>query len=332
MPSPPGPEIGWSGGTNFPRGERSTATWGPADQARLLSASPTANPVGTRARHEHDRDNRPFAHRRFGAAGAGRRACAGGRAVDRRPRPGPGPAGAARPEAGPSSSTPRRGRASCRRPSSATATGSTSFAARSPRLRNRVATVQAQLEATKAELKRDKARLELLRARLKRALKVLRERLVAIYETSEPDAMTVILNSKGFDDLLNRYEYLRRVHDQDTSIAERVRDLRNQAEDTVARVRAARDEIAAKQAELEQHPGGARGAPGRPGRRPPAGPAGAGAGPGHQAAARGRRQRPPGPDPGPAPGRPGRPGRPDDPGGPRRPGRGRRAPRASSGR
>ena len=119
-------------------------------------------------------------------------------------------------------------------------------------LRNRVATVQAQLEETKAELKRDKARLELLRARLKRALKVLRERLVAIYETSEPDAMTVILDSKGFDDLLNRYEYLRRVHDQDTSIAERVRDLRDQAQETVARVRAARDEIAAKQAELER--------------------------------------------------------------------------------
>ncbi len=119
-------------------------------------------------------------------------------------------------------------------------------------LRDRVQTVQAQLAATKAELKRDKARLELLRARLKRALKVLRERLVAIYETSEPDAMTVILNSKGLDDLLSRAEYLRRVHDQDTAIAERVRDLRNQAADTVARVRAARDEIAAKQAELEQ--------------------------------------------------------------------------------
>ncbi len=119
-------------------------------------------------------------------------------------------------------------------------------------LRSRVATVQAQLAATKAELKRDKARLALLRARLKRALKVLRQRLVAIYESSEPDAMTVILSSKGFDDLLNRYEYLRRIHDQDTSIAERVRGLRNEAEDTVARVRAARDEIAAKQAELEQ--------------------------------------------------------------------------------
>jgi murein DD-endopeptidase MepM/ murein hydrolase activator NlpD len=119
-------------------------------------------------------------------------------------------------------------------------------------LRNRQATVEDQLAKTKAELKRDKARLELLRARLKRSLEVLRGRLVAIYESNQPDALTVILNSKGFDDMLNRYEYLRRVQSQDTSIAERVRTLRNQAEDTVSRVRAARNEIAAKKAELER--------------------------------------------------------------------------------
>jgi peptidoglycan DL-endopeptidase CwlO len=119
-------------------------------------------------------------------------------------------------------------------------------------LRNRQATVREQLAKTKAELKRDKAQLKLLEARLKRALQVLRQRLVAIYESSQPDAVTVILNSKGFDDLLNRYEYLRRVQDQDDSIATRVRGLRNQTRDTVGRVRSARDSIAAKQAELER--------------------------------------------------------------------------------
>ncbi len=60
----------------------------------------------------------------------------------------------------------------------------------------------------------------------------------------------MILNSKGFDDLLSRYEYLKRIQSQDTSIAERVRSLRDQTKDTVERVRAARDEIAAKRAEL----------------------------------------------------------------------------------
>jgi murein DD-endopeptidase MepM/ murein hydrolase activator NlpD len=117
-------------------------------------------------------------------------------------------------------------------------------------LRNREALVQAELDKKEAELKQARDRLARLRIRLKRSLEVLEERLVAIYESSQPDMLTVILNSKGFDDLLSRYEYLKRIQSQDTSIAERVRSLRDQTKDTVERVRAARDEIAAKRAEL----------------------------------------------------------------------------------
>jgi murein DD-endopeptidase MepM/ murein hydrolase activator NlpD len=117
-------------------------------------------------------------------------------------------------------------------------------------LRNREAIVQAELNKKEAELKQAKDRLAVLRVRLKRSLKVLRERLVAIYESSRPDTVTVILNSNGFDDLLSRYEYLERIQSEDTSIAERVRNLRNDTKDTVERVRAARNEIAAKRAEL----------------------------------------------------------------------------------
>jgi len=117
-------------------------------------------------------------------------------------------------------------------------------------LRNREAIVQAELNKKEAELKRAKDRLAVLRVRLKRSLKVLRERLVAIYESSRPDELTVILSSKGFDDLLSRYEYLQRIQSQDTSIAERVRNLRDETKDTVEQVRAARNEIAAKRAEL----------------------------------------------------------------------------------
>ena len=117
-------------------------------------------------------------------------------------------------------------------------------------LRNREAIVQAELNKKEAELKQAKDRLAVLRVRLKRSLRVLRERLVAIYESSSPDALTVILNSDGFDELLSRYEYLQRIQSEDTSIAERVRNLRDKTKDTVERVRAARDEIAAKRAEL----------------------------------------------------------------------------------
>src|SRR5919109_1866137 len=119
-------------------------------------------------------------------------------------------------------------------------------------LRNRQASLEAELRQTQAELQRARDRLEVLRARLKRALRALRQRLVAIYKSSPPDMLTVILNSKGFDDLLNRYEYLSRIQSQDASIADRVRGLRDQTKKTVDRVRAARDAIAARKAELER--------------------------------------------------------------------------------
>jgi peptidoglycan DL-endopeptidase CwlO len=119
-------------------------------------------------------------------------------------------------------------------------------------LRNREAIVQAQLNRKEAQLKQAKRRLEVLRLKLKRSLRVLKQRLVAIYESSQPDVITVILNAHGFNDLMNRYEYLKRVQSQDSSIATRVRDLRNQTKDTVVTVRAARDAIAAKRAELRR--------------------------------------------------------------------------------
>jgi murein DD-endopeptidase MepM/ murein hydrolase activator NlpD len=119
-------------------------------------------------------------------------------------------------------------------------------------LRNREAIVQEQLDQVKARLRREKHRLDQLRHHLRRSLNALRNRLVAIYRSDEPDVLTVILSSDGFDDLVNRYEYLRRIQERDSSIVDRVRFLRNDSRDTVERIEAARDEIAAKKAELER--------------------------------------------------------------------------------
>jgi peptidoglycan DL-endopeptidase CwlO len=119
-------------------------------------------------------------------------------------------------------------------------------------LQNQIAIVETQLQKKEAELKEAKARLVELRAHLKRSLRVLQQRLVDIYESNNPDAMTVILSAHGFNDLLSRYDYLQRIQSQDTSIAVRVKRLRDQEKETVDRVRAARDAIAAKQAELER--------------------------------------------------------------------------------
>ncbi|HSI81510.1 MAG TPA: peptidoglycan DD-metalloendopeptidase family protein [Solirubrobacterales bacterium] len=117
-------------------------------------------------------------------------------------------------------------------------------------LRNREAIVAARLEEVKARLAAERERLEALRKRLRRSIKVLSDRLVAIYKSDEPDALTVILNSDGFSDLLERYEYLRRIEEQDSAVVDRVRTLRDQTRETVERIEAHRNEIEARQAEL----------------------------------------------------------------------------------
>jgi murein DD-endopeptidase MepM/ murein hydrolase activator NlpD len=81
---------------------------------------------------------------------------------------------------------------------------------------------------------------------------VLKERLVAIYEAGTPDVLTVLLQSDGFSDLLERTEYLNRIEDQDNAVIDRVRDLRDQTRDTVDRLRVVKNRIAAKGRELER--------------------------------------------------------------------------------
>ena len=119
-------------------------------------------------------------------------------------------------------------------------------------LRNREAIVAEELAETEAQLDTEKDHLDSLRERLGRSLNILSKRLVEIYKSDQPDALTVILDSDGFDDLVSRYDYLNRIQDQDAGIVDRVRGLRDETEDLVGEIRNARDEIAAKKAELER--------------------------------------------------------------------------------
>ena len=119
-------------------------------------------------------------------------------------------------------------------------------------LRNREAVAAAELAAKQAELSAAQSRLESLRARLQSAIRILEARLVALYKSSDPDVLTVLLSSHGFDDLLERTEYFQRIDDQDNEIVSRVRDFRNQMQETVNTVKAARNAIAERKAELER--------------------------------------------------------------------------------
>jgi murein DD-endopeptidase MepM/ murein hydrolase activator NlpD len=118
-------------------------------------------------------------------------------------------------------------------------------------LRNKEAAVAAQLAQKQAELEQAQARLEYLKQRLREAIRILENRLVAIYESNEPDLITVLLQSHGFDDLIARTQYMQTLQSQDNDIVARVRSLRNEMQVTVNTVRAARDQIAARKQELE---------------------------------------------------------------------------------
>ena len=124
-------------------------------------------------------------------------------------------------------------------------------------VRERLAAKQAELDRAVAELDTAKRRLAVVRARLKRALVTLRERLVAIYETGTPDMLSLIVGADGYDDLIDRTEYLDRIRGMDEAVVGRVRDLRDEVKSTVARLRgaklrieAARDAIAVEEQAL----------------------------------------------------------------------------------
>lgn len=117
-------------------------------------------------------------------------------------------------------------------------------------LRTREAAVQDELDQAEAELEAEQHDLRILRERLDRTVKALEDRLVDIYKADEPSAVSIVLESDGYDDALSRYEYLQRIQDQNSEIVGRVRELRDDTAATVERVRSTRDSIAAKKAEL----------------------------------------------------------------------------------
>ena len=77
---------------------------------------------------------------------------------------------------------------------------------------------RGELERLRSDLRSERARLVRLRSRLDETRRVLRSRLVEIFKAGKPDLVTVILNSDGFADLLERSEFIARISDQDRRI------------------------------------------------------------------------------------------------------------------
>jgi len=117
-----------------------------------------------------------------------------------------------------------------------------------------LAAKQAELDEATAKLAADKRHLAVVRARLHRALRVLSDRLVAIYEAGSPDMLNVVLESASWSEVTTRADYVGRVQEYDDAVATRVKGLRDEARAAVKRmtavrlqIRQARDAIAVKE-------------------------------------------------------------------------------------
>ncbi|HEY6760077.1 MAG TPA: peptidoglycan DD-metalloendopeptidase family protein [Baekduia sp.] len=110
-------------------------------------------------------------------------------------------------------------------------------------LQSRERTIQTDLDARRAELQKtqtdlrsERARLARLKVKLARGRVVLADRLLQLYQADRPDLVTVILNSDGFADLLERSEFLGRIQDQDNRIITVVKSAKADATATAARL------------------------------------------------------------------------------------------------
>lgn len=111
------------------------------------------------------------------------------------------------------------------------------------KLQAREAVVQDELNRKQIELQAARVRLQRLRLKLRRSQRVLAGRLVEIYKAEEPDIVTVILQSDGFSDLVERVDFMSRIGAADSRVVDRVRTLKLKARTEKAHVQVAYDQV-----------------------------------------------------------------------------------------
>jgi len=110
--------------------------------------------------------------------------------------------------------------------------------------RERAAELAGKLRATRHHLAVEKARLQRSRA-------VLANRLVAIYESGTPDTADLVLESSDYQDFIARNDYLRAISEADTSLADRVAEVRAAVHAEVLKVSQLKAEAIAYDERLE---------------------------------------------------------------------------------
>ena len=89
-------------------------------------------------------------------------------------------------------------------------------------------------------------RLHFLQNEYVRVVKALNQRLVEIYESPEPSAVQVILNSKSVQDAIETLHYLAAIADQDKRIAREVASARDQVHTTREKTKKVRANVASE--------------------------------------------------------------------------------------
>ncbi|MEZ5074001.1 MAG: hypothetical protein R2691_04105 [Solirubrobacterales bacterium] len=109
---------------------------------------------------------------------------------------------------------------------------------------------QRELAAAKDELAAGRAHLARVREHLRAAVKELGRILVGVYKSDDPDMVKLLIESSSWEDASVDATYLDRVHQYQVDVINRVKDLRDEVEATVARLADTKDRIAAARDDL----------------------------------------------------------------------------------
>jgi septal ring factor EnvC (AmiA/AmiB activator) len=100
-------------------------------------------------------------------------------------------------------------------------------AAREERLSGLLAEGQRRAAELSRKLDLTRRRLAVEKARLRRSRRALAARLVAIYESGTPSTASLVLGSGDYQELITRADYLRAIEESDSTLADRVEQVRN---------------------------------------------------------------------------------------------------------
>jgi septal ring factor EnvC (AmiA/AmiB activator) len=103
-------------------------------------------------------------------------------------------------------------------------------------VRSELAADRSALATVQGALAREHALLRTLTARLARAREVLARQLVSSYEGDKPDIVTAVLQARGFVDLLERVDFLKRAAQQQQTLISITRVAKAQADGAAHRL------------------------------------------------------------------------------------------------